>query len=317
MGCPMEWIEVLQPGLLTTVQDLGRNHYKEFGIPVAGAMDAYALRMANLLAGNPQDAAALEISLVGPKLKFLQKAAVAMTGANLSPQLNGEPVEMWRTFTVAAGDVLAFGARITGCRAYLAVNGGIEVPAVMGSRSTFLRGGYGGLEGRALIKGDVLNRGPGRKWEMNRQLPHPWRPDYKNPRVIRCIPGPQAERFEQAALEAFTQESYQVSTQSDRMGARLNGPALKTKHGADIISDAVVKGAIQVPGNGQPIVLLSDSQVSGGYTKIATILEVDLGYFVQKIPGETVRFAMVTIEEAQKLWCEQEQMFAMMQRING
>src|SRR5690606_9456433 len=302
---PAACVEVLRPGLLTTVQDLGRRAYQRYGVAVSGAMDPIALRLGNILVGNDEGAAGLEVTLVGPTLRFTAPAVIAVTGGDLGPALNGKPIPLWQTVAVEEGDVLTFGGYRSGCRAYVAVAGGIDVPPVMGSRATFLRGGYGGLEGRALQARDRLPLGrprlPARRL-LGRRLPSRTVPDYSTPRPVRFVPGPQDDAFTPEALETFATGAYTVSTQSDRMGYRLEGPPLKHRAGADIISDYIPVGAIQVPGNGQPIVLMADCQMTGGYTKIGVVIGVDIPYMAQRKPGDRVTFAPVTVEEAIARW---------------
>lgn len=315
----MECIEIISPGLLSTVQDLGRSAYLVYGISACGAMDSFALRMANMLVGNSQGAAAIEITLLGPKLRFLREGVFAITGGDLNPRMNGERIPLWKSMRFSQGDLLEFGLVNEGCRAYIAVSGGIEVPQVMGSRSTFIRGGYGGLEGRALISGDVLLSGKDTtkaSKTVGRLLPYAYRPRYAEDYPIRFIRGPQADAFTSSSYEVFISTTYIVSMDSDRMGYRLQGEKLVHTTGADIISDYIAAGSIQVPGNGQPIVLMSDCQVTGGYTKIGVVIGVDLPYLAQKKPGDQIRFKPVEIEEAQQLWRDQELLITMIDMNN-
>lgn len=305
----MECVEVLKPGLLTTVQDLGRGAYQVFGVAASGAMDPLSLRLGNILVGNDPGAACLEATLLGPQLRFCDGRVVAVTGGDLSPQLNGRPMPMWRAVKVQEGDVLSFGARRTGCRAYVAISGGIDVPLVMGSRATFLRARYGGFEGRALKAGDriPLGRNPVEPARLaGRTLPPGSRPDFGATRPVRFVWGPQDDAFLPESLEMFTSHPYGVSPRSDRMGYRLEGPALRHRTGADIISDYIATGSIQVPGNGQPIVLMADCQMSGGYTKIGVVIGVDIPYMGQRAPGDTITFEAVPVEVAIEKWRRQE-----------
>jgi biotin-dependent carboxylase-like uncharacterized protein len=282
-------------------------------------MDPYALRMANLIVGNDEGQACLEVTLMGPKLAFASDGVIAITGADLSPAINGRPVTMWKALFVKAGDELSFGAPKTGCRAYIAFAGGIAVPPVMGSRSTFIRGGYGGLKGRALKAGDRLPLGKA-QYDFadvsGRKLPPAFIPDYETDRPVRFVFGPQADAFTDEAILTFTTKPYTVSRDSDRMGYRMEGPRLTHKTGADIISDVITVGAIQVPANGQPIVLMADCQMSGGYTKIGVVATVDIPYMAQKKPGDSVYFQPVSVNEAQSWLKEQEEVFAVL-RLNN
>jgi antagonist of KipI len=312
----MEFIEVIKPGMFTTVQDLGRPDYQRFGIPASGAMDTFSLRVANLLVGNRESEAAIECTLVGPQLKFLHEGIIALTGADLSFTLNGQPLALWKTIRVAPGDILQSGSARHGCRAYMAVGGGLDVPLIMGSSSTFVRGGYGGFQGRSLRAGDLLAANtatPVRQTPMpGRIFPSKYRPDLYEDRPVRFIPGPQAESFMKASMDTLTSHPYILSNESDRMGFRLIGPELIHTSGADIISDYITMGSIQVPGDGQPIVLMSDCQVTGGYTKIGVVIGVDLPYLAQKKPGDSLFFEMTNIEHAQVLWREQEHLFSLL-----
>lgn len=318
----MEWIEVIKPGLWTTVQDLGRPGYRTYGVPTGGAMDPVAHKLANLLVGNPPEAATLEMALTGPHLRFLSDGVIAIAGADMQPNLQGRVVSLWRTIRVERGDELRFGSARNGRWGYVAVRGGIQVEPVMGSRSTFVRGGFGGFKGRPLRKGDVISglkreadggMTAGKAGAMaavaNRILPPRYRPDYDEDRPVRFVLGPEWDAFPEEALARFVSSEYSVTTSSDRMGYRLVGPKLTHRRstvGANIKSDHIIPGCIQVPGDGQPIVLMSDCQVTGGYTRIGTVISVDLPVLAQKKPGDTVRFAQVRIEEAQALWKEQE-----------
>ena len=295
-------LAVLDGGLLTTVQDLGRQGFQAYGVPVAGAMDPFALQAANAMVGNPLGEAALELTVVGPRLRATAACAVGLAGADLGARLNGQAIAPWQAYLLAAGDVLEFGGPLSGCRAYLAVAGGLDLPLVLGSRSTYLRGGFGGVEGRALRAGDVLSlRAPGAG-----ALPLRGRgftpPAYSPEPVVRVVLGPQADRFTPAGLETFLGNTYAVSGNSDRMGARLQGPTIAHSRGPDVISDGIVLGAVQVPGDGQPIIMLADRQTTGGYTKIATVIGADIHHLAQCLPGAgRLRFQAVDVAEAVRL----------------
>lgn len=304
-------IEVLEPGLLTTVQDLGRHGFGRYGIPPAGAVDAYALRIGNLLLGNEEGEAGLEVTLVGPTLRFEEACWIAITGADLGARLNGEEIPLWETIPVANGDVLSFHSPKKGIRAYITVAGGIDVPVVLGSKSTYLRAGLGGLGGRALVQGDRLNIKPARA--CHRRLPPEYVPSYKLDH-IRVVLGPQQERFTPDGVRTFFSSEYRVLPESDRMGLRLQGPKIEHTRGADIISEPVCTGAVQVPGNGQPIVLLADRQTTGGYAKIATVISVDLPNLGQAKPGDTISFEQVSLQEAHNLLRESERMLLELKR---
>ncbi|MFQ6100599.1 MAG: biotin-dependent carboxyltransferase family protein [Anaerolineae bacterium] len=296
-------LEVLAGGLLTTVQDLGRYGYERYGVPVAGAMDQFALRAANLLVGNPPDAAALEVTITGPTLRASDKCLIAATGADLALRVNGWKMSPWMAIFVRKGWMIEFGGRKTGCRAYLAVAGGIDVTPVMGSRSTYLSGAFGGFKGRLLRQGDLIPLG-----EVSfhlpslagRSFPSNLIPDYGDVPEIHVVLGPQDDYFTDEGIAAFLSGEYQVSPTSDRMGYRLQGPEIAHKERADIISDGIALGSVQVPADRQPIVMMADHQTTGGYPKIATVISADIPLLAQCMPGQsTVTFEAVSVEEAQ------------------
>lgn len=285
--------EVIDCPVPASVQDLGRRGYRHYGVPVSGALDPLSLRLANALVGNPPTAAALELRLVGPRLRARAPVRVALaqaTGVIEAAAGDRQALPPWQSATLAAGDVLKIGP-VTGGAGYLAVAGGFAVPAVLGSRSTYARAGFGQClqTGMCLPVGEADLSGP-----ECAVLPAPTFADGS----IRVIPGPQRERFTDAAWETFLTRPFTVTPQADRMGLRLAGPRLEHVGGADIVSDAVAPGAIQVPGDGQPIILLADGQTVGGYAKIATVISADLPRLGRLLPGATIRFAAVTLDEA-------------------
>jgi biotin-dependent carboxylase-like uncharacterized protein len=301
----LETLRILAPGPLATVQDGGRFAYQDRGVPVSGAMDLEALRIGNWLVGNRAGEAALEITWGGFAAEFLNFARFAVTGADLGGQLNQRPVDGWRCFTAAAGDVLTLDQAGTGWRGYLCLAGGFEVPLVMGSKSTYVRGAFGGYRGRSLQSGDVLACGealgrPVSTW------PAGLIPQYSDHPVLRVLLGPQEDLIAPQGLEAFLNSAYVVTERCDRMGCVLRGPAIRHWQGADIISDGTVGGAVQVPGNGQPIILLADRQTVGGYVKIATVASVDLPLLAQIRPGCSVRFATIDLLEAREIHLKHE-----------
>jgi biotin-dependent carboxylase-like uncharacterized protein len=294
-------IEVIDGGFFTTVQDLGRYGYQRYGVPVSGAMDLFALRVANLLVGNPQSAAALEITLAGPQLRFLADAVVVITGADLQPQIDDRPVPTWRPFAAPDGAVLSFGAARDGLRAYLGIAGGIDVPVVLGSRSTFVKGGIGGVEGRPLRSGDrVASSGRALEQMNGRTFPQEHVPAYGHDHTVRVILGLQEEAFTADGVATFLSAAYVVTPKSDRIGCRLAGPPVPHTGSPDIISDGNPFGAVQIAGDGLPIVLLADRGTTGGYTKLATVISVDLGRLAQALPGDRVSFRAVSLEEAHR-----------------
>ena len=296
----MSDLVVIDPGPLTTVQDLGRPGYQRLGIPTSGPLDRAALVLANRLVGNPDAAAGLELTLRGPRLEVRRECVVAVTGADMGFLVNGQAAPAWTAVRLRPGDVVAFRMVTAGCRAYLAVTGGLDVPPALGSRATYPRGRLGGLEGRPLQKGDGLPIGPpagGLDRVEGRTVRPARRPAYPAEIDCRVILGPQDDRFTPEGIAAFLDGPYEVTPQADRMGYRLKGPLITHARGHDIISDGIPLGGIQVPGEGQPIVLLVDRQMTGGYTKIATVISVDIGRIGQTKPGHRVRFRRVTLAE--------------------
>ncbi len=339
-------LHVVKPGALSTLQDAGRFGFQRFGVIASGAMDEWAHRVANLLAGNDADEASLEITLLGPSIEFKDAALVCISGADLSPRIAGRALPMNRPVLVRAGCRLDFGERRFGCRAYLAVHGGFAVEPVMGSRSTYLRAGFGGFEGRALRKGDLLGIGAGDPLRLypglgaaldvsgepfvsfaeSRFAPvaHPGAPaagaaaavpagaDDRRPGAagapvtIRAIHGQQWGAFTAEAQRHFFAETYRVGLNSDRMGYRLEGAALALRTKLEMISEGVTFGTVQVPPDSQPIVLMADRQTAGGYPKIAAVASVDLPLLAQCLPRDVLRFEHVSLDDAQRLLLERE-----------
>lgn len=285
-------VSVVRAGMLTTVQDLGRRGHLAEGVPLGGAADPFALRVANLLVGNAEDAPALEITLIGPELEFSEPAWVAVCGARFAD------VPAWRPIRVEAGGRIRFGRRLQGCRAYLSVSGGFDVEPVMGGRGTLLSAAIGGFAGRALRDGDVLATLP-----SQRQLSGRWSidervlPRYSAEPTVRVIPGAHARDFG----DALYSSRFGVSARSDRMGIRLEGPRLARSGRGDLVSTAVSPGTIQVPPDGNPIVLIADAQTLGGYPRIGHVASVDFPLLAQLAPGDGVRFARTTVGEAHAL----------------
>lgn len=293
-------------GLLTTVQDEGRFHWQRYGVMVSGAMDQEAMRLANLLVGNPPGEAVLEATVLGPSLRFTEDEVIAITGADMSPLLDGHAVPMYMALPVRRGQVLALGTAQGGVRTYIAFAGGLDIPPVMGSRSTLLRAELGGFQGRKLRAGDVLPLAAPAGW-LDRWSRRVLPPRAATPEevTIRVIPGPQEDRFQPESLETFLSAAYRVRPESDRMGYRLEGPPLVHSGGANIITDGIAFGSVQVPSDGMPIVMMADRQCTGGYTKIANVITVDLPQLAQCGPGIRLRFRAVTVEEAQTLLVRQ------------
>lgn len=296
-------LEILQPGALTTVQDLGRTGYRSQGVPLAGVLDRVALRLVNALAGNPPGAAVLEVRLTAPTLRASGGSVRVALGGGLRGTItqgaDSRDVAPWSTATLEDGAVLALTLTEGSLIATLGVSGGIDVPLVMGSRATYPRAGFGGFRGRALQAGDRLapaaaHAPPG----ADRRLSEPFALDTGPLRVIR---GPQADGFTDAALEALFSQPFEVTPEMDRMGLRLSGPRLehRPEAGSEILSEGMVPGAIQVPGNGQPIVVLADGQTVGGYPKPGVVITADLPRLAALRPGDAVHFAPVNVAEAE------------------
>jgi len=304
----MSSVVVKLPGLLTTVQDLGRPGFGPIGVSSAGAADSVALRLANLLVGNGSGAAALEMTLLGGTFTFRAAGTIAITGANMSPTLNGQPVEMWLTVPVRRGAELTLGPTKNFARAYLAVAGGFEVPGFLGSASTHLLSGTGGHEGRALRRGDVLQLGKPPRKIKPRRISQAVLNSLKPRKVLRVTDGPQAEEFPPEAHEAFIRQTFRVTEEADRLGLRLHAPPLPSPLPADMITEGVSLGAIQITPSGQAIILGVDQQTTGGYPKIANVIGVDLHRVGQLRPRVEIRFERTSLAVARALWIEQERL---------
>jgi len=295
----MSEILVLKPGMLTTVQDLGRWGLQARGVPVAGPMDPWSHRLANALVGNDRDAAALEITLLGPELEIDDERLAAVTGAEFDVTVDDRAAPWNAAFLVPAGSRLGFRTRKQGTRAYLAMAGGIVVPPMLGSRATHVLAAMGGLNGRPLQAGDRLPLGDA---SMSRgpapALAHPLVPLPRGQATVRVLAGPQHEYFAAGALDVLQSAPYTIAQNSDRMAFRLNGPTLTHARGGDIISDATPLGVLQVPASGQPILLMADRQTTGGYPKIATVISADMAMAGQLGPGDTINFSVCTPREA-------------------
>lgn len=315
-------IEVLRAGLLTTVQDLGRTGFQDQGVPVGGAADPVALRIANLLVGNPQSHAGLEMTLAGPRLRFARTALIALGGAGMTADIDGVPVPFWRPVRVRAGETLDLRAARTGCRAYLACAGGIAVPPVLGSRATYLPSAFGGLEGRALRTGDRLTVGrestrsaavrTSIEREGRRNGAASWRvapgalPAYRSEPELLLMPGSHADALTEASRAQLFGARFRVSQHSDRMGCRLEGPALALSAPVEVTSEGVAAGTVQLPPGGSPIVLMADGGTTGGYPRIGHVATVHLPLLAQLRPGDHLRFRQTTLEEAHRLLRERE-----------
>ncbi|MDP4146295.1 MAG: biotin-dependent carboxyltransferase family protein [Bacillota bacterium] len=320
-------IEVKSGGLLTTVQDLGRYGLRKYGVIVSGVMDEFAHRIANILVGNEETAATLEITLVGPELFIKADTLISICGADLSPSIDGSEVPMWRSIYVMAGSVLSFGKCKSGARCYIAFAGSFDTREIMKSKSTYLRAGIGGYEGRALKKGDKLKLNVPKgialkmashlvrektykaffasRWFVGEKI----MPRYESNAEIRVTKGVQFQYFNAASKKNFFKCTYSVSTQSDRMGYRLNGDKLSKEKNLEMLSEGVALGTIQVPSDGNPIILLADRQTTGGYPKIGEVISVDIPIVAQLKPGDTIAFKETSLEEAQRLYILREMNF--------
>lgn len=313
-------ITVLKPGLLTTIQDLGRPCYQKYGVIVSGAMDTYSARLSNIIVGNSENEAVLEITLIGPSLKLEKGTLFSLTGANLSPTIDGKSIPIGRAIYLMNDCILEFGTFINGCRAYLAVAGGFDIPIVMNSKSTYLRAGFGGFKGRALKKNDVLKIGTKSKLSTNIVKSFNGNATFVlsswhlksfidiNPEntVIRVFEDRNIKDFKEESIEKFFSTKFTVSSKSDRMGYKLFGEKIELKHTLEMISEPVNLGTIQIPPDGNPIILLSDRQTTGGYPKIANVASVDIQKIVQLKPNDKITFKKITLEEATQLYFERE-----------
>ena len=306
----VDTIEVLSPGLQTTIQDRGRFGFGRYGVPPSGALDTFSLRIANRLVDNFEDQACLETTLMGLRLRALNDVCIAITGAHLRPQVDNNPLKMWHSHVLKKDQILSFAGPESGCRAYVAIGGKLKILPLLGSLSTNLPAGFGGVEGRALQKGDMLQiestqlklAAAGRK--INAQ----WIPNYHGTWTLRILWGPQDMDFTDEAKGIFTHSRYTVASQSDRTGIRLDGARIERKNDTaeSIISEGLVAGAIQVPGDGKPIIVLGET-VTGGYRKIATVISADLPLLGQIKPGDKVQFEPVAIDGAQQALLKMEE----------
>ncbi|AOV07385.1 biotin-dependent carboxyltransferase family protein [Sporosarcina ureilytica] len=312
-------ITILEPGLLTSVQDLGRKGYQKQGVIVSGVMDEYAHIVANLLVGNEVSKPTIEITILGPSIQFEEDLLIAICGGDFTPMIGDRQVALWRPVFVKKGSLLKFGYSKSGCRAYISIAGGFDLSKVMGSKSTYLRAGIGGYKGRRLMHGDQIKvekcgflsqkiiediKVDNLSFNVTDWYVRPYSDTCNN--NISVIIGRQFDCFTKESQDSLFNQPFKISADSDRMGYRLKGPILKAKNKRDMISEATSFGAIQVPPGGDPIVLLADRQTVGGYPMIAQIIRVDLPKFAQLKPGEKVCFNKISLEEAQSRFLERE-----------
>jgi antagonist of KipI len=309
-------IRVLKPGMLTTVQDLGRVGYQSQGFSVAGVMDVRSFKIANLLVDNPENEPVLEFTLIGPTLEFTSDTIIAITGGNFNPTINGEPAPMYTAIYMHRGDILKFGSAITGSRGYISFSSYLKVPTVMGSRCTNMKSSLGGFKGRKLQTDDFILFRIKRRY-LPYFLSRTLTPDDMDQQqvTLRVVMGPQDSAFTREGIQTFLSSTYTVTNEFDRMGCRLDGPYIASKNGSDIISDGICFGSVQVPSHGKPIVLLADRQTTGGYAKIATVASVDIPKLVQRKTDDKIRFKAITVYEAQKLLLEETAEFDRMRKI--
>jgi len=296
-------IKIIKAGMLTTIQDLGRYGLQRYGMAVSGAMDSYALLLGNRILGNADNEAAIECTVLGPSIYFEQTQLIVVTGADLSPKVDGQPLPMWKPVLIEAGSLVSFGRPNSGCRSYICFGGGLDIPKVMGSRSTYSKGQIGGWQGRPLKEQDRIafnhpyDGGEGSfSWSMDPRL----YPDL-SAEVIRVMDGPQRDEFESDSLQSFFADVFTVSKNSDRMGYRLQASPLQLKEKKELLSTAVTFGSIQVPPDGNAIILMADHPTTGGYPVIGQVATVDLPLLAQKGPEDNIRFERIELDEAQNL----------------
>ncbi|MBB6443593.1 5-oxoprolinase subunit C family protein [Bacillus benzoevorans] len=318
-------IKIIKPGLLSTIQDMGRFGFQKYGVGSSGAMDLFSHRIANILTGNNENAPTIEMTLLGAEILFQEDSLIAICGGNLSPAITGGSlIPAWRPVLVKKGTVLHLRAAKQGCRTYLAVAGGFSVPKLMNSASTYLRAEMGGFRGRALQSGDEISVNPRSTLAgyiaeyLNASLNHKpfaaadWFvspnliPSFENNPVIRVMEGRHYHLFSEDSKKQLFNSLFHVIPQSDRMGCRLQGPPLQLENPQELLSEAVTYGTIQVPADGNPIVLLADRQTTGGYVKMAQIASVDFPLIAQAKPGDRIHFKKISHEEAQRLYIERE-----------
>ncbi|WP_022664350.1 biotin-dependent carboxyltransferase family protein [Desulfospira joergensenii] len=313
----MSSIKILAPGGYTTVQDRGRFGFQHMGVPMSGALDQSAFTLANLLVGNPEDAGVLELTVMGPSLEIMKEMDMALTGADMGIRINDEPKKGWRSIRVFPGDIVTIGQVISGCRSYLAFSGGISVPRIMGSLSTYTGGQLGGFQGRPLKKDDVLHTGNFLLTTKQRKIPARLIPDYPSQITARVIPGPQDEYFDQGLATLF-RDPYMVTAKADRMGYRLQGEAIPIKASMpkSIVSEPSMPGSIQIPADEQPIILLVEQTV-GGYAKIATLVSTDISRVAQATPGDFIGFEKIDLATAHSLVMEEMKKMAVLKEMLG
>lgn len=309
-------IKIIKAGMLTTIQDLGRYGLQRYGMTVSGAMDSYALLLGNSILGNADNEAAIECTVLGPTIYFEQTQLITVTGANLSPKVDGQSLPMWKPVLIEAGSLLSFGRPNSGCRAYICFQGGLDIPELLGSRSTYSKGQVGGWKGRPLQEGDRIafrhcykGKDSLFRWSMDTSL----YPDLST-NVIRVMDGPQLPCFESAAQKSFFSDVFTISNNSDRMGYRLTSKPLRLTEQKELLSTAVTFGSIQVPPDGNAIVLMADHPTTGGYPVIAQVATIDLPLLAQKGPNNRISFERISLDEAHDLLKKQHTQFKKLKR---
>ena len=301
-------IKIASGGFLTTIQDMGRFGYQETGMSVSGVMDQRSASLANILVGNEETEAVIEVTMMGPMIEFTKDNFVAVTGGDLGAKLDGKPMPRYEAVLVRAGQTLSFAGMFSGSRAYVAFAGGLAVPVIMGSKSTNLKSKLGGYEGRKLGTGDEIGFTAPRTWLPNQNKRKLEPEDFSAKELtLRVVMGPQDDCFTEKGIHTFLHSTYTISNEYDRMGCRMQGNIIEHKDGGDIITDGISFGAVQVPSHGNPIVMMADHQTTGGYTKIANVISVDLPKLAQCMPGFRIHFEKVSIEQAQTLYCTQKE----------
>jgi len=309
-------LKIMNGGFMTTIQDMGRYGYQETGMAVSGVMDTRAASLANILVGNDENEAVIEVTMMGPTMEFTADNLIAVTGGDLGASVDGNPIPTYQAVLVRAGQTLKFAGLKNGARAFIAFAGGLDVPVVMGSKSTNLKSKIGGLEGRKLAAGDEIAFCEPKKWLPNMAKRVLAVPDFSaKEHTLRVILGPQNDHFMQRGIDTFLNSTYTITNEYDRMGCRMEGNLIRHKNGGDIITDGISFGAVQVPSHGNPIVMMADHQTTGGYTKIANVISVDLPILAQCMPGHKIRFQWVTVEAAQKLYRAQKKEFAELKEL--
>jgi len=305
MNSSMKLFRVIKPGFFTTVQDLGRYGFLKYGVPISGAMDEFSLKLANMLVGNNLSGACLEITVLGPELEVLHDAQIAVAGGDILVRVNGQGAPMWQTVSVKRGDVLSLGKVHAVCRAYLAVRGGIDVPPVLGSWSTYVRCEMGGIHGRQLKVDDVIEGfDTAQPLDFCLSVQEDFVPRFSSEVNVSVVLGPQLESFTKKGVETFLSSPYAVTIEADRMGYRLEGPVIERGEQVATISEAILPGSVQVPPNGKPIMTMKDAQTTGGYPKIAIVISSDLPILGQLKPNDWIRFQEIPLAEAHRRLCE-------------